>query len=122
MKSYKRNIVICVICVLAYCINRFTKFHDVDEGIFKYIWDYNFTDFLAQILFFSLCNLYLELTGKQIIDQYKEILLLCSLCCLCWELGIRILRPESVVDLYDVIAYYMGGFVYWLVVRKRVYE
>ena len=109
----KHNLLIIIICMSLYVINRLTKFHEVDEFVLKYIWDYNFTDFLCQIVYFSLCNLFLESINRKGIYSFKTILVLCAVCCLYWEIGVQYTRTSTVFDVADWASYFLGAMAYY---------
>ena len=114
LKCRKQNALIFVSCVILYLINRITKFHETNEGILKYLWDYNFTDFLCQIVYFSLCNLLLETFGKHGFYKLNSLLPLSLICAFYWEIGVLFTQKGTVFDPLDVGAYLLGVLVYYL--------
>ena len=114
----KYNLLIFIICMTLYGINRSTKFHDADESILKYIWDYNFTDFLCQLVYFSLCNIFLETFRKRGIYSFRTLMFLSAICCLYWEIGVLRTRTQAVFDAADWIAYLLGAMsYYWIFIN-----
>lgn len=113
----KQNLFVLAICMLFYGINRITKFHEPDENILKYIWDYNFTDFLCQLVYFSICNIFLESINKKGIYTFKTIFVLSAICCLYWEIGVLYTRTGTVFDVSDWIAYLLGAVTYYCLLR-----
>lgn len=113
----KLNIIILILCVMLYIINRYTKFYETDEGIIKYIWDYHFTDFLCQITYFSVCNIFLHSIKRDGIYHLKAIAIFSIVCCIMWEIGILLLKPDATFDYYDCLAYAAGAAVYYMVFK-----
>lgn len=117
MNCKKQNGLIFVISALLYVFNRYTKFHIPDESLLKYIWDYHFTDFLCQIVFFALLNLFLESFDKEGIYNLKTMIGLGMLCTSYWEIVVLFIRTGTTFDIYDFIAYFLGGFVYFIIMK-----
>ena len=120
----KQNVIILILCIVLYIINRCTKFDETDEGIIKYIWDYHFTDFLCQITYFSVCNIFLHSINRDGIYHFKAIAIFSIVCCLTWEIGIMFLKPDATFDLYDCLAYLAGAavyyYVFWIYRSRRI--
>ena len=117
MNYKKQNGLIFIVSALLYIFNRHTKFHIPNEGALKYIWDYNFTDFLCQIVFFSLLNLVLELFDKKGVYEPKTMVGLGLLCVFYWEIVVLYIRSGTVFDIYDCVAYFLGGFAYYVLLK-----
>ena len=113
----KYNLVILSVSILLYVVNKTTKFHEPNESLLKYIWDYNFTDFLCQLVYFSLFNLILELIKKKGVYSFKTILILSAICCLYWEIGVMYIQSGTVFDAADFISYLLGALFYYLFFR-----
>ena len=109
----KQNVLVLIMSMALYGINRITKFHELNESIVKYIWDYNFTDFLCQIVYFSLCNLFLETINRRGIYGFKTIIALSAICCIYWEIGVLYTRSGTVFDAADWISYLFGAVTYY---------
>lgn len=112
-RNYVHNIVIFIICAALYLINKITKIHELDEEWWKYIWDYNFTDYLCQIVYFSLANITLNRLGSTGIYSIRRILFFTIVCCFVWEIVISWLRNGTTFDWYDCLAYFLGGLTYY---------
>ena len=48
--------------------------------------------------------------------QIEALLLLAGLF---WEYVTPLFRENTVSDIWDVVAYMMGGFLYWILTRKE---
>jgi len=114
---WKQNLFLLIGCMTLYVVNRFTKFHEVNESILKYAWDYNFTDFLGQIVYFALCNLVLGTLYRKGVYKLKTIITLSIFCCLYWEIGVLITESDTVFDVYDWVAYLLGAICYYRIFR-----
>lgn len=118
----KQNLLLLIGCMLMYGVNRITKFHEPGENILKYIWDYNFTDFLCQLVYFSVCNIFLESINRSGIYRFKTIIVLSAICCIYWEIGVLYTRTGTVFDPIDWISYLLGAVAYYclfLALRSR---
>ena len=115
--DFKRNTVTATACLMLYVINRFSKFYDASENIIKYIWDYNFSDFLCVILNLSLANLALAILKKEGIYNARMIMILSVFSCFIWEVFVCWLNDKSTFDILDCIAYMAGGAVYYYLMK-----
>lgn len=115
--DFKNNALTVLTCVLLYVINRFTKFHEIQENIAKYIWDYNFTDCLCLIINLSLANLMLAFLRKKGIYDFKTIALLSLMSCFIWEVLMSWLKDGYTFDVLDCIAYLIGGVLYFVLMK-----
>ena len=62
------------------------------------------------------CNIFLELWKRPLKNLIGiEAVLLCA--GLVWEVGAPMVVPGSVGDFWDIIAYMIGGFIYWFIIN-----
>lgn len=115
--DFRSNLITSSTCVLLYTVNRFTKFHEINENCAKYIWDYTFTDCLCVILNLSLANLLLAVLKRNGIYDFKTIGLLSLLSCFIWEVFMSWLKAGYTFDIFDCIAYLVGGTFYYLIMK-----
>lgn len=113
----KHNVLILAGCIFLYVLNRMNKFYEPGEYVLKYIWDYNFTDYLCQLVFFSISNLFLESVNRRGIYRFKSIIALSAICCLYWEIGVLYTRTGTVYDPADGMAYLLGAVTYYCIFR-----
>lgn len=113
----KINLLIIAVCMFLYGINRLTKFHESDESLLKYIWDYNFTDYLCQFVFFAAYNVLSESMSRRGVYSYKTIIAISAICCLYWEIGVLYTRTGTVFDPADWIAYLFGATTYYCIFK-----
>lgn len=73
-------------------------------------------DVLASILFLSYTNVVL-LTNKQELKKLANITVVCIATGIIWEYGALYLKDNSTADMYDFVAYILGGVVYWYLNR-----
>lgn len=100
-----------------YVLNRCTKFYENDENIIKYIWDYHFTDYLCQIVYFSVCNILLDLANRKGIYTIGKIMAFSLLSCMAWEVCVGWLRSDAIADIKDCYAYLLGAITYYFIFR-----
>ena len=111
IKSKPLNMYIIVICICIYLVNEMF-FKNFTKGLLNYISICYFNDFMAPIIFLSYMNIIL-LTRRQEVKKITTIILVCIINGVLWEYGADLVKDGSVIDLYDFIAYLLGGIVYW---------
>lgn len=77
-----------------------------------------FNDIIGSITFMAYTNLILSFR-KIILSKLWQIELLMFSCGVFWEFITPIYRADTVSDIFDVLAYMVGGILYWLLVRKE---
>ena len=117
----KKDIVIMVVSILLYVLNNIAK------GIYshEYIsWFMNcyFNDIVGSMGFIAYCNILLSTQGLKLNKLYIIIIVL--LCCGCvWEFLAPLIRSDTYCDLWDFVAYVLGGIIYYYIsfkTQKRV--
>ena len=109
------NLLILITCVLLYVFNTFI-FSKLNDMILKYFFSCYFNDLLAPILLFSYINLILSLINKKIYSL-KYLMIIIIPCSLIWEYLAIFLKPTSVSDPMDILFYFYGTFIYWMVYK-----
>ena len=109
-------IVICVIAVL-YVLNN-NVFKQNTKGALREFFICYFNDFMASMFLLAYSNILLGTEDKRL-GSIKYILPFC-LCAGCiWEFLAPIIKRGSVTDPCDIIAYLLGGSMYWIIEKKR---
>ena len=109
-------IVICVIAILYLLNNKLLK-HNTTGALRMFLVCY-FNDFMAPIFLLAYSNILLG-TKNMRLGKIKHILPFC-LCMGCiWEFFAPIIKNGSVTDPYDIIAYLLGGGMYWVIEKIR---
>ena len=120
------DVIIFSVSMLLYLLNRFI-FRDMFNGIIGYLLRCHFNDFLGGICICAYID-FMVLNSK-FYFRYKffklyQIILICFICGLLWEYIFPFFWKHGTSDFFDVIAYSLGGVVYWCMVtvlriRKR---
>lgn len=113
----KNNFIIIGITILLYIINQILKNKIPIESI-RWFMDCYFNDTIGGITFVAYCNIVFSFYNRKMIKLW-QIEYLLFFAGLFWEYVTPIFRKNTVSDIWDVAAYMMGGFLYWLIVRKE---
>lgn len=113
----KKNILSAAVTFGLYLINRRVRTM-AGEGALGFFLRCYFNDIVGSVTFMSLANIILMLLGFRGINKllYIEVLLLGA--GLFWEYGAPLIRSDTVSDPFDIIAYLLGGVIYWIAVFK----
>jgi hypothetical protein len=76
-------------------------------------------DILAPIALFALSNAVFSVFGFRVV-RLAPSLVLCLVAALVWEYAAPLVVPWAVADPFDIIAYMVGGFLYWLLCSRVV--
>lgn len=115
--SKKNNIIIIGVTVALYSVNQIIKTEIAIEVIRWFMCCY-FNDTIGGITFIAYCNIVFGFYNRKLIKLWQiELLLFFS--GLFWEYVTPIFRTNTISDIWDVLAYMIGGFLYWLLVRKE---
>ena len=113
----KRNFYIIGITVILYVINQYIKTRIPVEFIRWFLSCY-FNDFIGGITFAAYCNMIFGFYNKRL-DKLWQIQILIFISGLFWEYITPMYRENTVSDLWDIVAYMCGGFLYWLNIKKE---
>jgi len=118
VSDYKKiNILIITVCFLLYAINRYTAFDETEGALLRIIWNYHFTDYLCIIVYFAVCNIFFDIFKRKGLYSLHTILIYSLLSCFAWEICVGFLNRYAVADLFDCLAYLLGGITYYLLFR-----
>ena len=116
----RKNLFLIAVTLGLYIINQHLK-NVIPYKPIKWIMQCYFNDFIGGITFISYCNIIFECYREPVKQLWKiEILLLC--CGIFWEYITPLYRSNTVSDIFDIVAYMGGGFLYWLIIRKSEYD
>ena len=118
MKRLNGNFAILLICVLLYFFNNL--FLKLQSTIFQEFFIGYFNDLLAPIFVLAYTNILLKKRGYNCICKLIHILILCILGGIIWEVVAVYIKPTSVFDYFDFVAYMLGGFIYYILYKKKV--
>lgn len=113
----------CVIGVtlMLYIFNRFALKPNLGSSVFSYLMKYYFNDYLGGILIVAYSNFVLSLSIYSYrITSLKACAGITLLCGLFWEYIFPMIYPRGTADPFDVIAYILGGFSYYLIVQSFI--
>ena len=105
------SFVFLLVAILSYFINLQLK--GITDNIIIHCY---FNDFLATIMILSWSNILLESKYKGIYS-FKYICLYTILLSIIWEYLTPLFLNRSVGDPLDVVAYFLGSFVYYLIYK-----
>ncbi|MBQ1959338.1 MAG: hypothetical protein II354_02825 [Firmicutes bacterium] len=107
----KKNFFIILVVAILYIINQNVK--SEVPGVFL---SWYFNDIICGTGFIAYCNIFIELWKRPLKKLIGiEAVLLCA--GLVWEVGAPMVVPGSVGDFCDIIAYTIGGFIYWFIIN-----
>ncbi len=79
-----------------------------------------FNDTIGGITFTAYCNIVFSIYNRKMVRLW-QIELLLFIAGLFWEYVTPVFRTYTVSDAWDIVAYMMGGLIYWLITRKEQY-
>lgn len=77
-----------------------------------------FNDTIGGMTFVAYCNIVFSFYNRKMVKLW-QIEALLFFAGLFWEYVTPIFRENTVSDIWDVVAYMMGGFLYWILTRKE---
>lgn len=110
------NLVLFFVVFALYHLNNYIL-KSKTSGILNHILTCHFNDFMGGLLFVAYTNVIL-LTRKNMLSKLPHILLFCLGAGLFWEFATPLFYKDTVSDWIDVGCYILGGFVYWLLLKK----
>lgn len=116
VKYKKADIIIFIAVIMLHTLNQLIK-NEITYEPAGYLLRNHFNDFLGGIGIIAYIDFWLCISKYHIhISKNWIILLIGFLCGLFWEFITPIYRPESVSDLWDIVAYVMGAGAYALLI------
>lgn len=118
MKNLKQRSVPMALIALCYWVNRLVFIPHTTGTLHAFCTGY-VGDILAGALIFAVLNLFLTLAGFRPVRRILPATLFLLLCGLFWEFVTPLYRPDSVTDVWDIPAYWLGGVLMCLWDRRR---
>ena len=115
--NIRKNIFIIVITIVLYISNQFIK-NKLQTDILQWFMTCYFNDIIGSITFVAYCNVMLGFCRRKIIMLW-HIELLMLFCGVFWEYITPIFRKNTTSDVFDILAYMLGGFIYWLIAKNQ---
>lgn len=117
----KSNAVCIIIALAVYFLNQlfFKKFF---TGWIGYFCKCFLNDLVCTLFFLAYVQIVL-IWARQEINNYAFILMIGMVAGLIWEYFAPIINPRAVTDIYDLICYFCGIHIYYLISvieRKRI--
>lgn len=105
--------VILIVAVL-YCINRFCLKQIIDFSIISYILKCHFNDFLAGIGFIAYlnCLFFVSKFNSIRVDKMSIVVCIEAFSGVLWEYILPMLFRHGTSDIWDILAYILGGMAY----------
>lgn len=72
-------------------------------------------DTLATVFLFSCIALLRTLRKRRSYINFVTILAVCTVASIMWEYVAQFVKPESTFDYIDILCYFMGGAIYYLI-------
>ncbi|MDD4564227.1 MAG: hypothetical protein PHE79_01880 [Eubacteriales bacterium] len=110
MKKKYKNLITLLGSMLFYVINSNIEINSRVDLINIFFKNY-FNDMLASIVLLSYSNFLLLLINKEL-RKLRYIYLIILICGVIWEIITPIFRRNSICDLYDFLAYFVGATIY----------
>lgn len=112
MKRERDNIGIICGCLLLYFLNQLFK-KKIKLQVVSIVLRNYLNDTICGCLIIAYTNLILSLHNKRL-NRLLHIIAFNFFCGMFWEFVIPIFRSERVSDYRDIVAYIIGGVVYWM--------
>jgi len=109
------NLSIFITCIILYGFNTII-FSSINNYNLHYFFSSYFNDLLAPLLLFSYINLILSLIDKKMYSL-KYLFLIIILSSFVWEFIAPIFKPNSISDPIDILFYFIGTMVYWIIYK-----
>ena len=114
----KKNFIAAAVTFGMYLINRRVRTM-VGGGAVGYFLRCYFNDIAGSVTFMSLVNIVLLFLGFRGITRLLHTEMLMLGAGLFWEYGAPLLRSDTVSDPVDILAYMLGGYIYWFILQKK---
>lgn len=115
--SRKKNLFIIGITLVLYGLNQSIK-TDIPIEPIKWFMTCYFNDIIGGITFIAYCNMVFGLYSRKVLELW-QIELLMFFSGIFWEYITPMFRANTISDVWDILAYMLGGFIYWLITRKE---
>lgn len=112
----KRNIKIIVITIIFYVLNQNIK-NLIPNNMLRWFMTCYFNDTIGGMTFVAYCSIITCFRDRRL-RKLHHIEILMFFCGIFWEYVTPLFRENTVSDPYDILAYMLGGFLYWLIMLK----
>ena len=108
IKPAKRDLILFLACFVLYGMHRLLR-SKVDYIFLRCY----FNDLLAGVAFPAYLNISLCYVNQRVFQLHQLLLLMFAVGCF-WEFVAPIYVPYATTDVYDLVAYCCGAFIYWI--------
>lgn len=109
------NIFLLIICTVLALINTIIL-KKIDLGNLNLIFNGYLNDFLAAILILAYINICISFVNFKI-KSLKFLMIIILIISFFWEYFAIYIKPNSVFDYLDILAYLIGCIVYWIIIN-----
>lgn len=115
--SKKKNLIIIFITITLYIVNQNIKTR-IPVEVIRWFMSCYFNDTIGGITFIAYCNIVFSFYERKMIKLW-QIELLMFFCGFFWEYLTPLFRKDTVSDIFDIVAYMVGGLIYWIIARRE---
>lgn len=99
--------------MLMYIANRMGLFTTSYSRIVNYFLHCYFNDVIGGMVVMFCVDLIISLAYTEFYLKYWHVLLIILGCGVFWEYVTPLYRKDSVSDIFDIVAYVVGGILFW---------
>ena len=111
----KINLIGIAVAISVYGINK-TFLIPYTHGKFNYFCRCYLNDLVCPLFFLGYCQILLIWIKCEIKSYWRCMLLIMIAGCI-WEYGAPIINTKAVSDIWDLVCYFLGGTVYFLLMK-----
>lgn len=120
LRISKKKLAVFFISIGICLINR--KVSIYTSGVIHWFLTCYFNDIIGTIAFSAYCDIISDNTNlKYQINRFWKMELLLLFCGLFWEYITPLFRTDTVGDVLDIVAYLLGGALYWLMKKLECF-
>ena len=112
----KKYWIIFIFGALLFLMNNFI-FKNISIIYLNMFFNYYFNDIIAPIVYLSYINILTCSFLDKSINSLVIIILIIIVCSFFWEYVALFLKPSSIFDINDIICYFIGGFIFYLLTQ-----
>ena len=118
-KYCRFNCVALTVSVLLYFLNQI-----IIKNIFRHALFFHcyFNDVVAPVGVLSFLNFSQSIKGRGRIESWRQLVGFGIACSVCWEWVATYIKPSSTFDMWDIVAYFSGIFIYQVALLHKKYQ
>ncbi len=114
----KKNLLIMLFILFFYILNQIVK-NTVDIPILSIFCRNYLNDILCGIVFPAYVNTCLLMNHRKAIQRMSKIIMMMTSCGVFWEFIAPTVLHYGTTDILDLVAYNIGGIIYYLIDHKK---